>query len=41
MSNHYTDLCKMFMKIAARVAEFDESYDMAANCAERNSTRCG
>jgi zinc finger SWIM domain-containing protein 3 len=25
----------MFMKIAARAAESDESYDMAANCAEK------
>jgi zinc finger SWIM domain-containing protein 3 len=29
------DLCKMFMKIAARAAESDESYDTAANCAEQ------
>uniref|UniRef100_A0ACD5ZZX8 Uncharacterized protein n=1 Tax=Avena sativa TaxID=4498 RepID=A0ACD5ZZX8_AVESA len=35
MSNRYRDLCKMFMKIAARAAESDESYDMAANCAEK------
>jgi zinc finger SWIM domain-containing protein 3 len=35
ISNHYTDLCKMFMKIAARAAESDESDDMAANCAEK------
>jgi zinc finger SWIM domain-containing protein 3 len=35
MSNRYRDLCKMFMKIAARAAESDESYDTAANCAEQ------
>jgi hypothetical protein len=25
----------MFMKICSRAAEYDESYDMAANCAEQ------
>uniref|UniRef100_A0ACD5XZQ0 Uncharacterized protein n=1 Tax=Avena sativa TaxID=4498 RepID=A0ACD5XZQ0_AVESA len=34
MSNRYRDLCKMFMKIAARAAESDESYEKAAHCGE-------
>jgi zinc finger SWIM domain-containing protein 3 len=35
MSNRYTELCKLFTKIAARAAESDESYDKAVNCAEK------
>jgi zinc finger SWIM domain-containing protein 3 len=35
MSNLYKDLCTMFMKICSHAAEYDESYDMAANCAEQ------
>jgi zinc finger SWIM domain-containing protein 3 len=33
MSSRYKDLCKMFVKIAARAAESEESYNEAANCA--------
>uniref|UniRef100_A0A8R7TGP5 Protein FAR1-RELATED SEQUENCE n=1 Tax=Triticum urartu TaxID=4572 RepID=A0A8R7TGP5_TRIUA len=35
MSNFYKDLCRMFIHIAARAAESDETYDMAAKCAEQ------
>jgi zinc finger SWIM domain-containing protein 3 len=33
MSSRYKDLCKMFVQIAARAAESEESYSEAANCA--------
>ncbi|KAM0864479.1 hypothetical protein ACQ4PT_043894 [Festuca glaucescens] len=39
MANLYKDLCKMYMKIAARAAESDESYDEAANSAEQLAQR--
>ncbi|XP_073354325.1 protein FAR1-RELATED SEQUENCE 9-like isoform X1 [Aegilops tauschii subsp. strangulata] len=35
MSNFYKDLCRMFIHIAASAAESDETYDMAAKCAEQ------
>ena len=35
MSSRYRDLCKMFVKIAARAAESEESYSEAANGAEQ------
>jgi zinc finger SWIM domain-containing protein 3 len=35
MANRYKDLCKMYIKIAARAAESDESYDEVANSAEQ------
>ncbi|SPT21134.1 unnamed protein product [Triticum aestivum] len=35
MTNFYKDLCRMFIHIAARAAESDETYDMAAKCAEQ------
>jgi len=35
MSNRYTELCKIFTKIAARTAESDESYHKAVDCAEQ------
>ena len=35
MSSFYKDLCRMFIHIAARAAESDETYDMAAKCAEQ------
>jgi zinc finger SWIM domain-containing protein 3 len=35
MSNRYNELCRIFMKIAARAAESDETYDDAVNSAEQ------
>ena len=35
MSNYYKELCRMFVKIAARASESDETYDMVAKCAEQ------
>lgn len=35
MANRYRDLCRMFIKIAARAAESDESYNKVANSAEQ------
>ena len=35
ISNFYKDLCRMFIHIAARAAESDETCDMAAKCAEQ------
>ncbi|SPT19974.1 unnamed protein product [Triticum aestivum] len=35
MSNFYKDLCRMFIHIAARAAESDEAFDMAAKCVEQ------
>ena len=35
MSSRYRDLCKMFVKIAVRAAESEESYSEAANGAEQ------
>ena len=35
MSNRYKELCRIFVKIAARAAESEESYYKAAKCAEQ------
>lgn len=35
MSNRYKELCRMFLKIAARAAESEDSYNKAAKFAEQ------
>jgi zinc finger SWIM domain-containing protein 3 len=35
LSDRYSSLCKMFVKIACRVAKSEETYSMSTNCAEK------